>query len=301
MIDSDKHGKLTIKTIMKQILTSVIMCFVAMAAMAQSKADIIVCYDCKTPRASGGERITKMYLLANSVNSKYFNDISLWTDSLASTPEGKAKYDEIIRANCLVKDPEGYEYWDLTKGPVKNIYTYIFNDVADDSLTHYDEWGDELMYYTEPLAEIQWTLAPDSTASVLGYECQMAEADYHGRHWKAWFTTDLPLPFGPWKLRSLPGLILKAEADGGFAFVAIGLQNTGRIITPMYSPNEYKKTERKKAQANHEYFVNNQEAILKAQNGGMAKITYADADGNEIAPPVYEAGKHSLEPDYKNK
>ncbi|WP_289225906.1 hypothetical protein, partial [Bacteroides acidifaciens] len=100
--------------------------------MAQNKADIIVSYDFKTPCASGGERINKMTLLANSAESKYFNDISLWTDSLESTPEGKAKYDEIIRANCLVKDPEGYEYWDLTKGPVKNIYTYVFNNVADE-------------------------------------------------------------------------------------------------------------------------------------------------------------------------
>ncbi len=69
----------------------------------QNKADIIVSYDFKTPCASGGERINKMTLLANSAESKYFNDISLWTDSLESTPEGKAKYDEIIRANCLVK------------------------------------------------------------------------------------------------------------------------------------------------------------------------------------------------------
>ena len=154
---------------MKCKALSFLMSIVTISAMAQNKADIIVSYDFKTPCASGGERINKMTLLANSAESKYFNDISLWTDSLESTPEGKAKYDEIIRANCLVKDPEGYEYWDLTKGPVKNIYTYVFNNVADETLTHYDEWGDELMYYTEPLAEIQWRLVPDSVSPVIGY------------------------------------------------------------------------------------------------------------------------------------
>lgn len=286
---------------MKCRALSFLMCIVTISAMAQNKADIIVSYDFKTPCASGGVRINKMTLLANSAESKYFNDISLWTDSLESTPEGKAKYDEIIRANCLVKDPEGYEYWDLTKGPVKNIYTYVFNNVADETLTHYDEWGDELMYYTEPLAEIQWRLVPDSVSPVIGYECQMAEADYHGRHWKVWFTTDLPLPFGPWKFRGLPGLVLKAETEGGFSFTTTGLQGTDRIISQIYSSNEYKKTDRRKALADHEYFENNLEAILKAQNGGQAKITYADSAGNEIAPPVYEAQKHSLEPDYKMK
>lgn len=284
---------------MKKLLTSIILCFAAIAAMAQT-ADIIVCYDCKAPRVSGDEYVNKMTLLANSSESKYFNDISLWTDSLESTPQGKAKLNEILQDNCLVKDSDGNEYWDLTIGPVKNIYTYIFNNLTDETLSHYDQWGDELMYYTEPYTDIQWTLAPDSVLSIIGYECQMAEADYHGRHWKAWFSTDLPLPFGPWKLRALPGLIMKAEADGGFAFIATGVQTTDRIISPMYSSNDYKKTERKKAQADHEYFENNHEAILKAQNGGLVKITYSDNAGNEIAPPVYEARKHSLEPDYKN-
>lgn len=285
---------------MKNRITLLILCFTAIAAMAQT-ADIEVRYEYTRPSLSGGSYTNKMTLLANSAGSKYFNDISLWTDSLESTPEGKAKLDEIIRANCLVQSPEGYEYWDLTKGPVKNIYTYVFNNNSDNTLTIYDQWGDELRFYTEPSDEMQWTLLPDSTNVILGYDCNLAESYYHGRHWKAWFAPEIPLCFGPWKLHGLPGLILKAEADGGFSFHATGLQHSDRIMSPMYSAEEYKKTDRRKAQADNEYFINNQEAILKAQNGGMAKITYSDDDGNEIAAPVYEAAKHSLEPDYKTK
>ena len=285
---------------MKNRITLLILCFTAIAAMAQT-ADIEVRYEYTRPSLSGGSYTNKMTLLANSAGSKYFNDISLWTDSLESTPEGKAKLDEIIRANCLVQSPEGYEYWDLTKGPVKNIYTYVFNNNSDNTLTIYDQWGDELRFYTEPSDEMQWTLLPDSTNVILGYDCNLAESYYHGRHWKAWFAPEIPLCFGPWKLQGLPGLILKAEADGGFSFHATGLQHSDRIMSPMYSAEEYKKTDRRKAQADNEYFINNQEAILKAQNGGMAKITYSDDDGNEIAAPVYEAAKHSLEPDYKTK
>ena len=285
---------------MKNRITLLILCFTAIAAMAQT-ADIEVRYEYTRPSLSGSSYKAKMTLLANSAGSKYFNDISLWTDSLESTPEGKAKLDGIIRANCLVQSPEGYEYWDLTKGPVKNIYTYVFNNNSDNTLTIYDQWGDELRFYTEPSDEMQWTLLPDSTNVILGYDCNLAESDYHGRHWKAWFAPEIPLCFGPWKLHGLPGLILKAEADGGFLFNATGLRHSDRIMSPMYSAEEYKKTDRRKAQADNEYFINNQEAILKAQNGGMAKITYSDDDGNEIAAPVYEAAKHSLEPDYKAK
>lgn len=285
---------------MKNRITLLTLCFTAIAAMSQT-ADIEVRYECTRPSLSGGSYKDKMTLLANSAGSKYFNDISLWTDSLESTPEGKAKLDEIIRANCLVQPPEGYEYWDLTKGPVKNIYTYVFNNNSDNTLTIYDQWGDELRFYTEPSDEMQWTLLPDSTNVILGYDCNLAESDYHGRHWKAWFAPEIPLCFGPWKLHGIPGLILKAEADGGFSFNATGLQHSDRIMSPMYSAEEYKKTDRRKAQADNEYFINNQEAILKAQNGGMAKITYSDEDGNEIAAPVYDAAKHCLEPDYEAK
>lgn len=72
-------------------------------------------------------------------------------------------------------------------------------------------------------------------------------------------------------------------------------------MTPMYSKGEYSEISRIKAQENQEFFLNNQESILKAQNGGHAKITYNDENGNEISAPVYDAQKMSLEPDYKKK
>lgn len=277
------------------------MCLVAIAALTQEKANIAVSYECRYPGLVSKEVKRNMTLLANSSKSKYFNDISLWTDSLSSSPEGKAKLDEIIRANCLVMHPDGYQYWDLTKGSVKNIYTYIFNDISTGAQTVFDEWAEEPHYYTEPLDEQTWEIVADSITSVLGYDCVMAKSDYHGREWTAWFTPEIPLNFGPWKFRGMPGLVLKAEADGGFSFIATGLQTTDRIMSPMYSESEYSKISRIKAQENHEFFLNNQESLLKAQNGGMAKITYTDDDGNEISAPVYDAQKMSLEPDYKMK
>lgn len=285
---------------MKKLLTSIIVCFVALAAMAQNKAGIIVSYECTTPSKWEKPVKSEMSLLASATEAKYFNGLSLWIDSLKSTPEGKAQYMEIVKKTCLTIEPDGSMSWDLTKGPTKNSHTYVFTDLANESLTHYDKYGEDQGYYTEPLAEMQWTMVEDSTANILGYECMMAESDYHGRHWKAWFTPEVPVSFGPWKLHGLPGLILKAEANGGFSFLATGLEHTDRVMSTMYLKEDYSKVDRKKALENAEYYVNNAESIMNAQ-GQNVKIYSVDDNGNKIEIPKYDGLKHSLEPDYKMK
>ncbi|MBD5356784.1 MAG: GLPGLI family protein [Bacteroides sp.] len=52
----------------------------------------------------------------------------------------------------------------------------------------------------------------DTTAFILGYECIMAEIDYHGHHWQAWFSPDIPVNDGPWKVCGLSGLILLSRS-----------------------------------------------------------------------------------------
>ena len=276
------------------------MCLVAIAAIAQEKADILVGYEYSTPTPRGKVDTEKMSLLANTTTAKYFNDLSLWVDSLKSTPEGNAQYREIIKKACMTVEPDGSVSFDLRKGPSKKVHTYVFTNLTDSELTFYSKFGEDNGFYTEPLDEMNWTIAEDSTATVLGYDCILAESDYHGRHWKAWFTPEIPIPFGPWKLRGLPGLILKATTDGDFSFTATGLERTDRIISPMYLKEDYTKVDRLKALDNAEYFANNEESIMNAQ-GQNVKIYHLDDDGNRIEVPKYDGLKHSLEPDYKTK
>ena len=285
---------------MKKILTILSVLFVAIVAMAQNKAEIIVSYNERRPIKSGKMSTTEMSLLASVAEAKYYNEITLWIDSLKSTPEGKAKYMDILKKSCMTVEPDGSVSFDLSKGPTKKSYTYVFTNPSEEILTFYSHFGEDLGYYTEPLAEMEWTMVEDSTANVLGYECIMAESDYHGRHWKAWFTPEIPMSFGPWKLHGLPGLILKAEADGGFSFMATGLEHSDRIITPMYLQLDYEKVDRKKALENAEFFVNNEESIMNAQGQNM-KIYTLDENGNKVEVPKYDGLKHSLEPDYKMK
>ena len=72
-----------------------------------------------------------------------------------------------------------------------------------------------------------------------------AETDYHGRHWIAWFSPEIPLPDGPWKLCGLPGLILEAtDSTGQHRFLATGIENSNQVIYPIYQPKQYDKMKR---------------------------------------------------------
>ena len=90
----------------------------------------------------------------------------------------------------------------------------------------------------EPAEKPRWTLTQD-TLTLLGYRCTRATTQFKGRQWSAWYTPDIPVSEGPWKLCGLPGLILKAEDDEGhYRFTADGLarsHGTGKISPPILS------------------------------------------------------------------
>jgi len=61
-------------------------------------------------------------------------------------------------------------------------------------------------HYTEPIPQLQWTMARgDST--ILGYLCHKATTRFRGRDYIAWYTEEIPFPYGPFKFGGLPGLI----------------------------------------------------------------------------------------------
>ncbi len=67
----------------------------------------------------------------------------------------------------------------------------------------------EQIYVKEVAPEQNWKIEKE-TKKIGSFLCKKATTTFRGRNYTAWFTTQIPLPFGPWKLKGLPGLILEA-------------------------------------------------------------------------------------------
>jgi GLPGLI family protein len=88
-----------------------------------------------------------------------------------------------------------------------------------------------ILYLEEKKPNINWNIS-DSTKSIGNYSVQKATTRFRGRDYTAWFTPEIPLPFGPWKLNGLPGLILEAyDQTGNIYFSAsnVNLEGIGSI------------------------------------------------------------------------
>lgn len=72
---------------------------------------------------------------------------------------------------------------------------------------------------------LKWKLGNKSD-TIAGYYCKNAYTSFRGRNYIAWYTPDVPLPYGPYKFSGLPGLIVKInDIQNSHIFELKGLEN----------------------------------------------------------------------------
>lgn len=85
--------------------------------------------------------------------------------------------------------------------------------------------------YNEPVPDIGWQLNLNESDTILSHQCYKATACFRGRSYEVWFTLEIPVQTGPWKLHGLPGLILKAkDSKGLFLWSATGISRKKNAI-----------------------------------------------------------------------
>lgn len=166
----------------------------------------------------------------------------------------------------------------------------IYKNYPEGRLTHTEKICQDWFRYDEEMPALDWELT-DSVTTVLGYECQSARCSFRGREWTVFYTEEIPIMDGPWKLHGLPGLIMKAsDKEGHYTFECIGIKSKADRPVTIYKVPFNKTDRRGYYDAKHRYEVNPY-AYYEATTGGH--ITVTDEAGNP-QPDAYDP----IEPPY---
>ena len=140
------------------------------------------------------------------------------------------------------------------------------------------------LYYSLKTNDIQHWKISDETKNIGNFKAQKATANFGGRHWEAWFSTELPFSEGPYKFRGLPGLILELKDNNeNYLFSFVGNKNLAKKIdTTFFLENMNKEkplliTDQQWKKLQVDYFINpmkdfDGDLIVEDKNGNKVKM-----------------------------
>lgn len=133
------------------------------------------------------------FLIFNENNSYYVTA----KDSLETTPDNQAIYQGNNEQQVAYNGEKTSRYG-----------RQVYYNRDKDSLWWSQRFRGNI-YIAEKRPVIDWKLQGE-TKKIGNFEAHKATGEFRGRLYTAWYTLDVPLPYGPWKLQGLPGLILEA-------------------------------------------------------------------------------------------
>ncbi len=177
---------------------------------------------------------------------------------------------------------EGANPFSISTSSLKNKRVFkpiIAINYPEPNQVLYQEYGGIEKRYIDKSSHIEWNIT-DETEEVLGYNCRKATTHYRGRDYEAWYTEELPLGFGPYMFRGLPGLIFKIhDVEHDYEFSLVGFEKLSQpfVLTiddykvEMMSREEFRKLER----ARHE-------DPMISMSEGVHDVRIFNSDGKEI-------------------
>lgn len=184
-------------------------------------------------KTKNGDPVTETYITALRIG----DNGAVFTDYLTFEADSITNSDLSDEEKAILSEKAGKVNFFFVPEIVQNI--------PEGMLTVTDQAAITIGNYTEPFGEIDWNLT-EETDTFAGYQVNAAVGSYGGREWKVWFTEEIPVPFGPWKLVGLPGLVLKAQdSENIHEFKLISFTKSSVPMVQKKNPAEV-KTDRDK-------------------------------------------------------
>lgn len=152
---------------------------------------------------------------------------------LQGTPQGGLfSWGRLLETEAAQND---YEF-NLTLGASDSLGSYTYTDLKAGTMrSRIPFQGGRSYQVCEPVPEIVWHLS-DSLRTIGPFSCRRATGTFRGREYEVWYTPELPVHLGPWKLHGLPGLaVWIRDAEGA---VEITLKSWNPGAAPPAKPRE---------------------------------------------------------------
>ena len=268
---------------MKKLL--LLFTFLGILTIAQNKRFI---YEYKfIPDSTNLEDVkTEMMFLDTSKDgSKYYSYTVFNSDSLM-----KVDLEKQLAATGSINIRS-----DMQKGSVRYSVTKTYPDYK----TNLHRRLSMDAYSISDDRKINWKISSDKE-KIGEWNAQKAEADFAGRHWIAWFSTEIPIQDGPYKFNGLPGLILKIEDKTGSHKMELrGIKNIqGDLNINVFEAKEIAINCNQFQKVIKEYENDPTKGIKQMQMGG-ATIVMTGKDGNssKVAKEQEERLKNQIKKD----
>ncbi len=134
--------------------------------------------------------------------------------------------------------------------------------------------------YQDDSAIQKWDIK-DETRDILGYTCRKAICRFRGRDYEAWYAEELPIPYGPYYFKGLPGLIIELyDTNKEYVFNMVGIERPDEIIDlSIYNGKAVENLSREDFRFLKEYYNDNAAATL---TDGPVKVQMTPEEQKEL-------------------
>ncbi|SDF55478.1 GLPGLI family protein [Epilithonimonas hungarica] len=226
-----------------------------------------------------------MFLDTTKDGSKYYSYTVFNSDSLM-----KADLERQLKATGSINVKT-----DMRKGNVRYSVTKTYPDYK---INLHRRLGMDA-YNVSDDRKINWKISSEKE-KIGEWSTQKAEADFAGRHWTAWFSTDIPIQDGPYKFQGLPGLIVKVEdRTGSHKMELKGIKNiNGELDINVFEAKEITVNSKQFQKVLKEYENDPTKGIKQIQMGGTSIVlTGKDGTSTKIAKEQEDRLKAQIKKD----
>lgn len=148
---------------------------------------ILIEYEAKTPYFTNNEA-----LIANNKKAIYISDALF-----------------IEKESNIIKEEDDNKFSVLPKEITLNSATYFLK--SEDNIIYFTQsGGNERSIIQDNLPDFNWDTSHHETKKIGEFSCNKATTRFRGTEIVVWYAEEINIPFGPWKFKGLPGLILEA-------------------------------------------------------------------------------------------